>query len=595
MGVVDLPVGTAVRIHSLVGRPELNGESGVVVTALDTAKGRLGVKLASVPDPIALKPNNLEANPVSAPDGGAEMMAPGGGADNQKGASKRTEAASPASKQKPKESDAMAFIQEQRDQSKEALLTTMMNEMGVSFSKEEDRESAAALMEDAHAITNNYTRATGRRLVDVLKNIEEGDIYFHCFACRAVVSSHRNCCARCKAIMYCSKKCQQRDWKHGPGGGQKPHKHWCPLLQKHMAKLQQTQSLTAYFPWLRLTESGIFPRDQVLSALGLLGEDMGYWSKPSSRASHAAQHLNQKRYGVMLNRPTYPSDEQGWRLPAGDIPRLYALSEQSCPAPLGARVLTSWPEYYQWRGLSPSSLAALLLEFPLTLYFAITQLPRLMCESSITVHLVGAEKELEFLPLFAELAFLLPHTHISIVLFGEELARCRSDAPKGSLARASPLFAYATPPCFDASADHCVTITWEPEHATWQDALRSGAIEPPDLLFAPNAGVAAYPAWKDAIFVAAFAGVTIATSEYCEWSVEMEVDTYKMILQQAQQKGCAVTSTSPKRFLNPFRNPGQRPFPMNLAPNHSNGFCTILDLAEDLIEDRTRHPDTRLP
>eukprot|EP00326_Haptolina_ericina_P002531 CAMPEP_0181209676 /NCGR_PEP_ID=MMETSP1096-20121128/22800_1 /TAXON_ID=156174 ORGANISM="Chrysochromulina ericina, Strain CCMP281" /NCGR_SAMPLE_ID=MMETSP1096 /ASSEMBLY_ACC=CAM_ASM_000453 /LENGTH=66 /DNA_ID=CAMNT_0023300867 /DNA_START=72 /DNA_END=272 /DNA_ORIENTATION=+ len=66
-------------------------------------------------------------------------------------------------------------------------------------------------------------------------------------------------------------------------------------------------------------------------------------------------------------------------------------------------------------------------------------------------------------------------------------------------------------------------------------------------------------------------------------------------MKQAQQKGCAVTSTSPKRFLNPFRNPGQRPFPMNLAPNHSNGFCTILDLAEDLIEDRTRHPDTRLP
>ena len=88
-----------------------------------------------------------------------------------------------------------------------------------------------------------------------------------------------------------------------------------------------------------------------------------------------------------------------------------------------------------------------------------------------------------------------------------------------------PLFQYATPSYFDVSVEHRVTITWEPGHATWQDALRSGTIEPPDLLFAPNAGVAAYPAWKDAIYVAAFAGVTIATSEYCEWSVEMEVET----------------------------------------------------------------------
>lgn len=475
--------------------------------------------------------------------------------------------------------DAMALDQEQRDIARDALLSTMTSELGLSLSKE-DRESAAARMEDAHLITNSYTRATGRDLAQVLKNIEECDIYFHCFACQGVVPSHRRCCARCKAIMYCSKECQQRDWKRG-SRGQKPHKHWCPLLQKHMAKLQETQSLTAYFPWLRLTESGIFPRDQVLSALGLLGEDKGYWSTPSSRASHAAQHRNQQRYGVMLNRPSYPSDDQGWRLPAGEIPRLHAFSEQSCPALLGAQVLTSWPQYYQWRGLPPSSIAALLLEFPLTLYFAITQVPRLMRESRITVHLVGAEKELEFLPLFAELALLLPHTHISIVLFGEELARCRHDAPKGSLALASTLFEYATPSCFDASAEHRVTITWEPEHATWQDALGSGAIEPPDLLFAPNAGVAAYPAWKNAIFVAALARVTIATSEYCEWSVEMEVDTYKMVLQQAQQSGYDVATASPNRFLNPFRNPGQRPFPWNLAPNLSNGFCTILDFAED--------------
>ena len=55
-------MGTMVRIHSLVGRCELNGESGVVVSAIDPAKGRVGVKIEAEANPIALKPANLEAS-----------------------------------------------------------------------------------------------------------------------------------------------------------------------------------------------------------------------------------------------------------------------------------------------------------------------------------------------------------------------------------------------------------------------------------------------------------------------------------------------------------------------------------------------------
>ena len=39
--------GTAVRIHGLVGRPELNGTQGVVVSAFEAAKGRCGEAMSA--------------------------------------------------------------------------------------------------------------------------------------------------------------------------------------------------------------------------------------------------------------------------------------------------------------------------------------------------------------------------------------------------------------------------------------------------------------------------------------------------------------------------------------------------------------------
>ena len=53
--------GTVVRVHSLVGRPELNGRRGVVVTAFNPDNGRIGIKIDDEEKPLALKPANLES------------------------------------------------------------------------------------------------------------------------------------------------------------------------------------------------------------------------------------------------------------------------------------------------------------------------------------------------------------------------------------------------------------------------------------------------------------------------------------------------------------------------------------------------------
>ena len=49
------------KLHSLQAKPELNGRSGLIVTALDTETGRLGVRVDGIDKPLALKAANLTA------------------------------------------------------------------------------------------------------------------------------------------------------------------------------------------------------------------------------------------------------------------------------------------------------------------------------------------------------------------------------------------------------------------------------------------------------------------------------------------------------------------------------------------------------
>lgn len=52
-------VGTAVRLHSLAARPELNGLRGTIVQAADATSGRLGVRVAQASSILSLKLANL--------------------------------------------------------------------------------------------------------------------------------------------------------------------------------------------------------------------------------------------------------------------------------------------------------------------------------------------------------------------------------------------------------------------------------------------------------------------------------------------------------------------------------------------------------
>jgi hypothetical protein len=81
---------------------------------------------------------------------------------------------------------------------------------------------------------------------------------------------------------------------------------------------------------------------------------------------------------------------------------------------VGLLHLCSWEQYYRLRGIPASSPVALLCTFPLTVYYAIMNYGEVpvtvarMLQRPMRIHIVGVEKEANFLDLFQEVGFLLP-------------------------------------------------------------------------------------------------------------------------------------------------------------------------------------------
>ena len=272
------------------------------------------------------------------------------------------------------------------------------------------------------------------------------DVAAQCFVCKVATKEPVRCSA-CAAIIYCSSACRATDWSKGVASTSKhyaasvPHQTICARFQEHMRLAGSAREHADFFPWLALPVSGKFSRAMLLAAHGVLGEHKGYWSQPNTASVHAVNALNQPgatvpvfHYGAMLHRATHPTDRDGWRLSADHVPPLQELRAADVPPPPTAP-LRSWRDYYMWRRLSPSSVAALLMEVPLTLYHLIASQPQLRARPSLTVHLVGCERELSYLPLLGELALLLPHRRLTIVAFGVEVQRAWREAPEGSVAR----------------------------------------------------------------------------------------------------------------------------------------------------------------
>jgi hypothetical protein len=232
---------------------------------------------------------------------------------------------------------------------------------------------------------------------------------------------------------------------------------------------------------------------------------------------------------------------------------------------VGLIQLSSWEDYYKLRKIPPSSPVSLLCTFPLTIYHAIARYGEVpvtvarMLKRPLRIHVVGAEKEINFLDLFQELSFLLPqdvHLELVFVVRDDMLpAKCQTISTP-----ADRQFSMRIE--FDSMEIGVVTGTYG---GTGLDPNFDCGTGPPDMVIGLNAGLYAYESWRSVVtYLYEHSGVVGVFSDYNEYS----------------GANCAALGGARSRQslrMNPFRQPRCMPvYSMNL-PQFSNGFLYIFN------------------
>lgn len=230
-------------------------------------------------------------------------------------------------------------------------------------------------------------------------------------------------------------------------------------------------------------------------------------------------------------------------------------------------ILSSWEEYYRLRSLPPSSPVALLATFPLTVYYAIQRhgiVPvtvAQMLDRPLRIHLVGIEKELNFIDFFREVGFILPSTiQIEMTwiirddMFPETSTKSRVNGdqillslnltPNAKLSIIGGTYGDALDPNFD---------------------IIGGA---PDMVIGLNAGLYAYESWRHVVtYLDSNPNVVGVFTDYNEHSG-----------MNCASLGGAIARQSLR--INPFRQPRAMPVNCMNLPQFSNGFIYIFNEQE---------------
>ncbi|KAJ7485086.1 hypothetical protein B0H11DRAFT_2412949 [Mycena galericulata] len=318
------------------------------------------------------------------------------------------------------------------------------------------------------------------------------------------------------AVQYCSKDCQNNDWK-GVGlrkiAGENSHKRQCAWFKRSMEQWPQVTSIQKLFSWsatLKNTHEMPWIPNQIELLLGLSGEraENGYWREHlheigSSVHDDLATRVWSDAYichGSMLLESRLPPHVESWKIPSTQIPHLSFEepdSRRRIPALHDTNFVQDWATWYEWRKLELDSPVALRMDMVLTVYHLLTKVLGVVdtaqaaakMRRKLTVHYIGAAKELNVIPLFSELALLIPNTDIVITFFGPACKQLRDIATQRyprSLAAKSAVYEYSAPPLLGASK---VEIDGR-DNLYGTDTAFGG--DRPDALISENAGLFAY-------------------------------------------------------------------------------------------------------
>ncbi|KAJ0815428.1 putative Zinc finger, MYND-type [Helianthus annuus] len=369
----------------------------------------------------------------------------------------------------------------------------------------------------------------------------------------AAKGSQRRCsgsanlrCDGCGAVFYCSASHQISHWN--------VHKEECGRLKRQMGCVE----LLNDFPFTFSREATyqvcekVETRCSFLDKLGI--HRAGIWICECSCGSSVFS-LDHFR------------SEKGWRLSSRLCP---------CKEPLSIlkKQLCSWSDYYEWRGIPLDSPVALLLHWPLTIYQAIqlafAKQSTIETTDELCIHYLGPERELYQTAVFGELHSLLPRVQLHIDFVGPAVPHDRDGETIG-------LYSYAQ--CTEANCC-CKTLKTEFSSHTNTDTsskitlrFHSGHYHDryeeltkeflPDLIIAPNAGIAAYKSWLPTIELIREIEIPAVFSDYCEEACHLAANCIRSVT--------GTPLTIPVQ-LNPFRQPLAVEDTALLLPCYSNCF-----------------------
>ncbi|KAJ0096116.1 hypothetical protein Patl1_16259 [Pistacia atlantica] len=364
----------------------------------------------------------------------------------------------------------------------------------------------------------------------------------------------RRRCGRCGAVAYCSASHQLLHWSD--------HKEECERLEEQMKHVDVLND----FPFA-------FTEESTVQVIGYFPG--GVCEKQESRCSFLSKR-GVHRVGMWTSQSdvifgytdsTGRSTDEGWNLPS-------ILCPCSEPSFQISKHLCSWKNYFDWRSIPLHSPVALLLHWPLTIYYA-TQVAGLRSFNSkisdkLCIHYLGGvltltvalwqfmprswpEKELLQLSVFGELLALFPGVKVDIELIGPEIPQHRN----GEMIN---LCSYAH--CADTD---CICKSSSENFSSSTGMIKSSAVtlrlhkgfyhdrygdiakdSVPHLILAPNAGIAAYSSWLSTIELIREINVPAVFSDYCEEACHLAASCISTI-----------TGHPPKLpiQLNPFRQP----------------------------------------
>ncbi|KAJ7688992.1 hypothetical protein B0H17DRAFT_1202605 [Mycena rosella] len=283
----------------------------------------------------------------------------------------------------------------------------------------------------------------------------------------------------------------------------------------------------------------------------------------------------------MLLQPELPSHIESWKLPDAHIPRLSfedSTSESRIPTLHDDHFVQDWATWYEWRKLERESPVALRMDVVLTVYHLLTKVLGVVSTSQhaaksrrkLNIHFVGAEKELNIIPLFSELALLIPNTDIVMTFFGPACKRLRDIAAAkiyaGSLATKSTVFSYTAPSVLGGSTLN-IKISGLNRYGL------EATDDRPDALISENAGLFAYTTWQLVYHFAAKSGIPWGITEYSMMEAleyeghmwqHLAIQGLEMTFQSGGcsreefERGIATASRAHARGadINPFMRPG---------------------------------------